>query len=80
MLEYGFAPNEGNFVPHITLGRVKHVVDNRRYQENFKRCQPTIAQQIPVTEVILYQSFLHKDGPEYKVLAKFPLARAGMGE
>jgi len=73
LLNEGFAPSYGNFVPHITLGRVKNVVDKKRFWEAFERCKPNFSQQIPVTEMTLYQSFLHNDGPEYKALATYKL-------
>ena len=73
LTEKGFEPAQGNFVPHITLGRVKSVVDKKKFWERFQQSQPDFTQQIPISEFTLYQSFLHKDGPEYKVLARFPL-------
>lgn len=73
LAEKGFEPAQGNFVPHITLGRVKSVVDKKKFWERFQQSQPDLTQQIPISEFTLYQSFLHKEGPEYKVLARFPL-------
>lgn len=73
LLDQGFAPSYGNFVPHITLGRVKKVVDKKRFWECFERCKPSFSQMIPVKEMTLYQSFLHNDGPEYKALATYKL-------
>lgn len=69
----GFEPYYGNFVPHITLGRVKSVVNKKKFWERFVQSQPDFTQMISVCEFTLYQSFLHKDGPEYKALASYPL-------
>jgi 2'-5' RNA ligase len=69
----GFEPYYGNFVPHITLGRVKSVVNKKKFWERFEQSQPDFTQRIPVSGFTLYQSFLHKDGPEYKALASYPL-------
>ena len=79
LTQQGFETAYGNFVPHITLGRVKSVVDKKKFWERFQQSQPDFTQQIPVSEFILYQSFLHKEGPEYKALARFPLVRSEMG-
>lgn len=68
LLEQGFDPNYGNFVPHVTLGRVKNVVNKKKFWETFEQLQPDFSQAIPVRELTLYQSFLHKDGPLYKPL------------
>ena len=68
LLAQGFDKYYGNFVPHVTLGRVKNVVNKQKFWDSFSRCQPSFAQMIPVTELTLYQSFLHKEGPEYKPL------------
>lgn len=69
----GFEPYYGNFVPHITLGRVKSVVNKKKFWERFVQSQPDFTQMIPVCEFTLYQSFLHKEGPEYKALASYSL-------
>ncbi len=69
----GLSPAYGNFVPHITLGRVKQVIDKSRFWKGVEACQPQEAQRVPVCEMTLYQSFLHKEGPEYKSLASYRL-------
>ena len=69
----GVEPNYGNFVPHITLGRVKSVIDKSRFWKRVEAAHPAFSQSIPVHELTLYQSFLHKEGPEYKTLATFRL-------
>jgi len=65
--DLGFDPNYGNFVPHITLGRIKNLHDKRKFWESIESI-PFISQSLTVSEIILYQSFLHKEGPEYKNL------------
>lgn len=68
LLELGAEPNYGNFVPHVTLCRVKGVIDKARFWKRVDAARPDFSQSIPVHELTLYQSFLHKDGPEYKAL------------
>ena len=65
----GFEPNQGNFVPHITLGRIKSLHDKRKFWEHIENAQKSpFAQDLMIDKLNLYQSFLHKDGPEYKTL------------
>lgn len=65
----GFEPNYGNFVPHITLGRIKRLSSKERFWKVFREAEAiAISQEIEVSRINLYQSFLNKDGPEYKVL------------
>ena len=64
----GFEPNEGNFVPHITLGRIKNLHSKDKFWESIEAVPKSFEQQIKISEMCLYQSFLHKEGPEYKNL------------
>ena len=64
---HGFEPNYGNFVPHITLGRIKNLHDKHKFWDSIESIPP-ISQALNISEIILYQSFLHKEGPEYKNL------------
>ena len=66
----GFEPNDGNFVPHITLGRIKNLHSKDKFWESVEEAQrQPIAQEIQISSLNLYQSFLHKEGPEYKVIS-----------
>jgi len=71
--EAGVEPYYGNIVPHITLGRVKKVVDKRRFWEQYEQTMGAVCQEIPIREVTLYQSILHEEGPEYIALGSFAL-------
>lgn len=73
LLKLGFEPNYGNFVPHITLGRIKKLHSKPKFWECIEAVPTTLNQKLDISELILYQSFLHKDGPEYKVLSKYHL-------
>ena len=57
----GFDPNYGNFVPHITLGRIKNLHDKHKFWESIEAVPTSFNQTIDISELILYQSFLHKD-------------------
>jgi len=71
--QVGFGPAYGNFVPHVTVARIKHLQDKQRFRRVLEQCRPKGAQTINVSEIILYQSFLHSDGPVYKPLATYSL-------
>ena len=73
LLSCGCAANYGNFVPHITLGRIKNLHDKRKFWESIESVTTSFEQPLEITEMCLYQSFLHKDGPEYKVIGKATL-------
>lgn len=70
LLACGFEKNYGNFVPHITLGRIKRLHDKHKFWDSIEAVPKPFSQEISITEMNLYQSFLHKDGPEYKVIGR----------
>ena len=60
------------FAVHLTLGRVKLIVNNRLFLDflnniHLKKCS------FSITEFCLIQSVLSKDGPRYQVLETYPL-------
>ena len=68
--ELGFEPAEGNFVPHITLGRIKNIHNKKKFSELIEELQPSFKQEFEIEEIILYKSQLEKEGPIYTELAK----------
>lgn len=74
LLQCGFEANHGNFVPHITLGRIKSLHDKHKFWEHIENAQNSpFAQNLMIDKLNLYQSFLHKDGPEYKIIGRSSL-------
>lgn len=69
----GVDANYGNFVPHVTLGRIKKIENKNRFWTMVNRLSPTVSQTIAVDELHLIQSHLTSQGPIYKVLKSFPL-------
>ncbi len=63
--ELGFEPAEGNWVPHLTLGRIKKIDDKKRFWQLIERMQPTYQQEIEVNEITFFRSQLEKEGPIY---------------
>jgi RNA 2',3'-cyclic 3'-phosphodiesterase len=69
----GFIIEERKFKPHLTLGRVKSVVDTENLKNVLERYGDIQIQIVHVSEVILYESILMQTGPLYKPLGKFSL-------
>lgn len=64
------AGNEHDFVPHVTLGRVKYVdaAEKSRLQDLVRERSPVFG-TIDVSDVRLKESVLQDDGPEYRDMA-----------
>ncbi|MCK5856714.1 MAG: RNA 2',3'-cyclic phosphodiesterase [Bacteroidales bacterium] len=71
--EIGIYPDRQNFVPHITIGRIKHLDSKKYFQSVVNQYKDFDSGIIPIKRVYLYQSILHKDGPEYRVLQEYSL-------
>lgn len=70
----GVEPNHGNFVPHITLARIKNLHDKKKFWEAIETAQQTpFSQSLEINVLNLYQSFLQKEGPEYKIIGRMSL-------
>ncbi len=54
-----------NFVPHLTLGRIKGQVDKRRLSELVSSNRETFFQKSSIQKVSLYESILRPNGPLY---------------
>lgn len=71
----GFEPNRGNFVPHITIGRIKKLDSTKRFWKTIEKAGPYSSQIINIDEISLIQSHLTTQGPIYKTLQSFRLQR-----
>lgn len=64
-------PREQEFVAHLTLGRVKNILDKEKFKKNLK---VTIEnKEFEINEFCLVKSELHKEGPKYEILERFKL-------
>ena len=64
-----FTPDLKDTIPHITLARLKVHRKQNLYLPEYPQPLPDIS----VKEVVLWQSILKPDGPEYVALDNFPL-------
>lgn len=62
-------PSDRSFIPHVTLARVNYLADKPAFLRKLDQSLPL--EEIPVTQVTLYQSILHRDGPQYRVVDVF---------
>ncbi len=69
----GFLTGRQNFVPHLTLGRVNFIADKKSFFENIKSLNIENIQEVKVDEIILYESILKREGPEYVIIGKYKL-------
>lgn len=61
----GWLPDRQNFVPHLTIGRIKEISDKPLFQKIIHPYKEADIQQHEVSEIILYESILNREGPVY---------------
>ena len=71
--QLGYLRDRQNFVPHLTVCRIKSLVDKKFFQQIYNGIEQKTYLHADVKELIYYQSFLQPTGPFYKVLKRFPL-------
>ncbi len=70
---FGFELDRQNFVPHLTIARIRKLKNKAHFQQVFERLGSRIQFQQEISEVILFESKLQSKGAEYIELAKIPL-------
>ena len=68
-----FRLSERHFNPHLTLARIKSVLDIENLRKLLLKYSGTTFQKVPVKEVILFESILRPEGPLYIPLEKYLL-------
>lgn len=75
--ELGIPPEPRKFIPHLTLGRIKHA---RKHLGNLSAVLDSMAATdigwLPVEELTVYTSELRKDGPVYTVVSRVSLGES----
>ena len=67
----GYLRDRQNFVPHITLGRIKELCEKQYFQKIVSGIEQKSYIKQEVNEIILFQSFLRPEGAVYKEIKKF---------
>ncbi len=69
----GFKNDRQNFVPHLTVGRIKHIEDKVLFNNEIKKFHDLFFQESFVERLILYESILTSKGPVYNEIESFNL-------
>jgi 2'-5' RNA ligase len=77
MTEVGVDRDNRDFVPHVTIGRVKQEDQLGAFREAFEQEQHTVLGEQEVEKLVLMESELHPDGSEYSVRCRSSLAGGG---
>jgi len=73
MTMFGFEKSDKYFSPHLTIARIKTLRQSEKLKELIDRYSGKILQIIEVVEIILYESMLKPEGPEYTIIKKHSL-------
>lgn len=68
----GFEPERRPFSPHLTIGRIKEVRNNKLLKETLGKFNDEIIEISQITGLVFYESRLTPSGPEYFILNEFP--------
>ena len=71
--DLGYMRDRQNFVPHLTVCRIKSLVDKQFFMQIYDSIEPKTYLHADVKELVYYQSILQPTGPIYKPLAKIPM-------
>lgn len=72
--EIGFLRDRQNFVPHLTIARVKQLVDKPYFHKVIDEIEQKSYLKSTVTKVVLYESILRHDGVIHLPLRTFNLS------
>lgn len=70
----GIESDRQNFVPHLSLGRIKSLNDKNTFQKIIDQHKEAVIQKEEVKVIHLFESILRPQGPEYKIINSFELA------
>ncbi len=66
LIKIGIKPEEREFKPHITLGRIKYIKDKNRLKQVLSKYDNTKEfQEVKIKELIYFESILKPEGPLY---------------
>ncbi|MEI6454938.1 MAG: RNA 2',3'-cyclic phosphodiesterase [bacterium] len=75
----GFEKDRQNHVPHLTLGRVHSLRDRILFQQLLDQHKGFSGAVHLVDCLILYESILKQDGPEYRIIQKYLFGKKDQG-
>lgn len=69
----GWPGDRQNFVPHLTIGRIRQLRDKELFQRTIARFAHTYIQQQAAGKLTLFESILRREGPLYLEVASYKL-------
>jgi RNA 2',3'-cyclic 3'-phosphodiesterase len=69
----GIYPDRQNFVPHLTIGRIKEIRDKKAFQQVLDDNGEHYAGKQLIDELVLYESILRREGPLYIPVHRYRL-------
>ena len=73
MESFGYKNDRQNFVPHLTVARIRKLKNRAHFQLVFSKLGSSVFLEQLIHEVVLFESKLSSHGAEYNEIAKFPL-------
>jgi 2'-5' RNA ligase len=73
MHNIGFLKDRQNFVPHLTIGRIKFVDNKERFSKIISNYNESSIQNILISSFYLFESKLSSSGPTYQIIEEFKL-------
>jgi len=73
LISFGYAAGPVEFIPHLTLGRVKEIKRTEKLSGLMDRYKTESFGSASIREIVYYESILKPEGPAYIPLAHFPL-------
>lgn len=71
--DLGYLRDRQNFVPHLTICRIKQLIDKQFFFQIFNAQEQISRIYNPVSELVYYQSILRPQGAIHKVIKRFDL-------
>jgi 2'-5' RNA ligase len=75
LTKVGFYPDRQNYVPHLTLSRVKQLKDGKLFQRIISAFREKEIMKQEVSSFSLIESILQKEGPIYQTLSTYTIKK-----
>ena len=69
----GIKNDRQNFVPHLTVGRIKSLSDKKHFQRVTGKYREVAIKKEEVKDYYLFESILSPQGPKYVVIESYPM-------
>ena len=66
LLDIGFSFDKKDFSPHLTIARIKKLVEYHQLTDIISKYKNKDFQTTEISEIILFESILKPSGPEYR--------------